>query len=127
MLVLTTYSIYLVLSIGFTYWVGRNLYINGRIFLLESFDNSETKADSVNRLLLVGFYLVNFGIVSLFLSVGTKPDTTIQSIEYLTLKFGVVLVVLGAMHFFNMRNISNMSSKAQKRRALAKAGHHNHL
>lgn len=115
MIVLISYSIYLVFSVGFTFWVGRNLFNNGRVFLMDAFQQDEAKADAVNQLLLVGFYLVNFGIVSLFLSFGTKPTTDIQAFEYLASKIGVVLVLLGGMHFFNMRNIANMRAKALRK------------
>ena len=115
MMLVAFYTAYTVLSVAFTFWVGRNLFKNGRVFLIDSFHSDEKKADAVNQLLLVGFYLVNFGLVSLFLSVGTKPTTEIEVFEFLASKIGIVLVVLGGMHFFNMRNISNMRSKAHRK------------
>ncbi len=72
-------------------------------------------ADSVNHLLLVGFYLVNFGFVSLFLRFGVKPTGAVDGIEYVATKVGVVLLVLGAMHFFNMFNIAKMRKKAKSK------------
>ena len=119
MIVIGTYLAYIIVSLGFTIWVGQNLFKNGRVFLLEAFSNDEVKADSVNKLLLVGFYLVNIGIVCLFLAIGKEPSTDIQVFEYLATKFGVVLVILGGMHFYNMRNIANMNARARAK--LAKA------
>jgi hypothetical protein len=69
-------------------------------------------ADAVNKLLLVGFYLINFGFVSLYLKYGDQPESLIEAIEYISNKIGVVLLVLGVMHYFNMRNIAKMRSKA---------------
>ncbi len=112
MMLVTFYAVYISISVAFTFWVGRNLFRNGRIFLIDSFRSDEKKADAVNQLLLVGFYLVNFGLVSLFLSIGSKPTNGIEAFEFLAHKIGIVLIVLGGMHFFNMRNISNMRSKA---------------
>ncbi|MGZ3654435.1 MAG: hypothetical protein ACXVCS_02710 [Bdellovibrionota bacterium] len=117
---LVTYLVYLIISASLTLWVGRTLFKNGRFFIVEAFNGNEQAADSVNHLLLVGFYLVNFGFVSLFLRMGDRPQTPLEGIEYISTKLGVVLVVLGAMHFFNMRNISNMRSSA-KRKAAAEA------
>ena len=116
MLIIGTYLIYILVSICFTIWVGKNLHKNGRIFLIDAFEKSSEKADAVNQLLLVGFYLVNFGIVFLFLSYGGRAinDITV-AIEHLAFKFGVVLVVLGAMHFFNMKNIAKMRAKALRK------------
>ncbi|MCZ6675070.1 MAG: hypothetical protein O7C75_19225 [Verrucomicrobia bacterium] len=110
-----TYTLYIIISVGLTYWVGKTLYTNGRIFIVESFNGHEQMADSVNHLLLVGFYLVNFGFVNLFLKIGEKPTGTVEGIEYVATKIGVVLIVLGGMHFFNMFNIAKMRKKAKKR------------
>jgi hypothetical protein len=97
------YMIYLFISIAITIWVGRSLNRNGRIFLIENFTGNAPLADSVNHLLLVGFYLVNFGFISLALKYGEKPNTLEQGIEFLSTKIGLVIMILGGMHFFNMR------------------------
>lgn len=92
-----TYLAYAAISVALTIWVGRTLHPNGRIFIIDSFHGSEEKADSVNHLHLVGFYLVNFGFVSLFLKYGLKPTTIVEGIEYNGTKIGIVLLFLGAM------------------------------
>ena len=96
------YIIYLLLSIAIAIWVGRTLSRNGRVFLVENFEGNDALADSVNHLLL-GFYLINFGFISLALKYGDKPETIEQVIEFLSTKIGLVIMLLGAMHFFNMR------------------------
>jgi hypothetical protein len=102
------YAAYLIASIALTVWVARTLRRNGRIFLVESFDGNELLADSVNHLLVVGFYLINIGYVSLALRYGDKPASLRETIELLSTKLGWVLVVLGCMHFFNMYVFSRM-------------------
>ena len=62
---IATYLLYLVISIGLTIWVAHTLHKNGRIFLVDVFHGNEPLADSVNHLLVVGFYLINLGYVSL--------------------------------------------------------------
>jgi hypothetical protein len=57
MIMVWTYAAYLVLSIGLTIYVAWTLHRNGRIFLVDSFGGNEKLADSVNHLLVVGFYL----------------------------------------------------------------------
>lgn len=106
------YLVYILISLGLTVWVARTLHKNGRVFLVESFHGKAEMADSVNHLLVVGFYLINLGFVVLFLKYGAKPADFTQSIEYISTKLGIVLLVLGGMHFFNMWNISKMRSKA---------------
>ena len=99
---LITYAAYVLISIGLTIWVGRTLHRNGRLFLVDVFNGNEALADSVNHLLLVGFYLINFGFVSLALKLREHVTSATQSVEALSYKVGYVLVVLGAMHFMNL-------------------------
>jgi hypothetical protein len=98
----TTYLIYLAISTALTVWVGQTLYRNGQVFLIEVFAGEHGLARAVNHLLVVGFYLVNFGFVSLFLRVGHEVPDARRAIEALSRKEGVVLLVLGVMHFMNM-------------------------
>src|SRR5690242_5698295 len=112
MYVVGTYVAYLTISIALTVWVARTLVKNGRIFLVDSFLGNESLADSVNHLLAVGFYLVNIGYVALALKYGEKPRDLAQSIETLSTKVGLVLLVLGAMHFFNLYVFSRLRRRA---------------
>jgi hypothetical protein len=98
-----TYLAYVAVSIAVTIWVGGSLHRNGRVFLLANFHAQEKLADSVNHLLLVGFYLINIGFVCLALRYGDKPTDIVGAIEFLSTKIGLVIVLLGVMHFFNMR------------------------
>lgn len=110
-----TYFIYIVASVALTIWVARTLHKNGRLFLIDAFHGDEARADAVNHLLVVGFYLINFGFVLLFLSRGEKPTDLISGIEYSATKLGVVTLVLGGMHFFNMFNFDKMRRKGKAR------------
>ncbi len=122
-LVVYCYAVYLVVSVALTVWVAKTLHRNGRVFLVEAFHGNEQMADSVNHLLVVGFYLINVGFVTLALKYGTAPTDIRESVEFLATKVGLVLLVLGAMHFFNMFNFDKMRRKArrseQERRGVA--------
>src|SRR5215472_3913855 len=102
-MMLWTYLVYVAVSVAVTIWVGRSLHGNGRVFLVDNFHGRERLADSVNHLLLVGFYLVNLGFVCLALRYGDKPADVVGAVEYLSTKIGLVVALLGFMHFFNMR------------------------
>ena len=105
-----TYLFYLALSVALTVWVGHTLHKNGRPFLLHAFDDNAVTADSINNLLLVGFYIVNFGFVSLALR--AAPVVGLQAaIELLSVKVGQVLMVLGGMHFFNMHMLHKLGRR----------------
>lgn len=107
-----TYLVYLSISIGLTIWVARTLHKNGRVFLVDVFHGNEPLADSVNHLLVVGFYLINFGYVSLALKLGYIVNSAQEGIEALSVKVGMVLLVLGGMHFFNLFIFSRMRRRA---------------
>ncbi len=107
----TAYLIYLPIAVAMTVRVARTLHKNGRVFLVQAFRGKEDMADSVNHLLVVGFYLINIGFIATALRYGEKPHDTQEMIEFLSTKLGVVLLVLGAMHFFNMFNFDKMRRK----------------
>lgn len=108
---LTIYTTYILVSLGMTIWVARTLHKNGRLFLIEAFSGNQELADSVNHLLLVGFYLINLGFILLFLRVGSKPADIVEGVEYISTKLGIVILMLGAMHFFNIFNFSRMRKR----------------
>ncbi|MBW8781863.1 MAG: hypothetical protein JF599_08250 [Verrucomicrobia bacterium] len=107
------YLIYLVTSVALTVWVAHTLHHNGRIFLVQAFRGNEAMADAVNHLLVVGFYLVNIGFIAFALRYGDKPTNAQEAFEFVSTKLGIVLLVLGAMHFFNMFNFDKMRRKGR--------------
>lgn len=98
-----TYLTYLLISVPLTIWVATTLSRNGRVFLGDVFgDDDGALADAVNSLLVVGFYLLNLGFVILYLrGDGSVADLT-GMFEALSQKIGVVMLVLGGLHFFNI-------------------------
>ena len=113
--IVVTYLVYLLLSTGLTIWVAQTLHKNGRVFLVDVFHGNESLADSVNHLLVVGFYLINMGYVTLALKVGYEVETARASIEALSWKVGLVLLVLGGMHFFNLYVFSRIRTRSTYR------------
>ena len=107
------YATYVLLSVALTAWVGLTLHSNGRAFLIDVFADREDLADSVNHLLVVGFYLINFGYIALALKLADRAQDATTAFEAVSYKVGLVLVVLGLMHFFNLYVFSRI--RAHKR------------
>lgn len=107
-----SYGVYLVIALPLTVWVARNLFSNGRIFLVDCFHGNESLADSVNQLLVMGFYLINFGFVALYLKLAEEVRDLRGIFEALSGKLGVVLLVLGVMHFFNLIVFTKLRKRA---------------
>jgi len=97
-----TYVAYLLVALPLTVWVASTLSRNGEVFLADVFVGSEGLAQAVNRLLVVGFYLLNLGFVSLYLRSGTEVVDLRGLLEQLSVKVGVVMLVLGVVHFLNV-------------------------
>ncbi len=109
-----SYLLYVPIALAMTVWVARTLHRNGRIFVVAAFRGNEAMGDAVNHLLVVGFYLINVGFIAFALRYGDKPDDLQSMIEFLSTKLGVVLLVLGTMHFFNMFNFDKMRRKGAR-------------
>ena len=111
MLVTISYGLYLLIAVAFTVWVARTLSGNGIVFLIECFGHDEVLARSTNHLLVMGFYLMNLGFIFLALQFGQTPATVPDAVVFLSSKVGLAVLVLGAMHFFNMHAIAQFGRK----------------
>ena len=112
--IIITYSFYLVISICLTIWVARTLFKNGKVFLLDIFHGNKEMADSVNNLLLVGFYLVNVGYAVYTLRISTTIDNAQQILESLSIKTGLIILILGGMHFLNLYIFFTLRKRAMQ-------------
>ena len=117
-----TYLLYLAISISLTIWVARTLSHNGIVFLIDVFGGNAVLANSVNHLLVVGFYLINLGFISHALHIGYDVVGARGSIEALASKVGTVLLTLGVMHFFNLYVFSRMRRRATLGQSLPPVG-----
>ncbi|MBN8824946.1 MULTISPECIES: hypothetical protein [unclassified Spirosoma] len=99
---IVTYAFYLLLVIPTTVWVGHTLFRNGRIFLVDIFHANTELADSVNKLLLIGFYLLNIGYAVMLLRVSEIVKTPQEVFEVLSYKVGGILLLLGLIHLTNL-------------------------
>jgi hypothetical protein len=113
MYIVGCYVSYLLISLAVTIWVARTLHKNGRVFLVDAFHGNAELADSVNHLLVVGFYLINIGYVTLALRTSGNLDTLRAAIELVSDKIGLVLLVLGGMHFFNLFVFSRLRKRSR--------------
>jgi hypothetical protein len=114
MFIVYGYFVYLAISLTVTIWVAKTLHKRGRIFLVDAFHGQQELADSINHLLVVGFYLINVGYVAFALKSTENPTNLRQAIELVSDKLGLVLLVLGGMHFFNLLVFSSVRKRARE-------------
>ena len=111
------YLIYLMLSVGITVFVGQTLHRHGRVFIIHCVQGNVHLADTVNHLLLIGFYLTNIAFVLLMLRSQTVPNEWVDVATLLTDKLGMVLTTLGAMHFVNIAVLMGIRRRAWEKPA----------
>ncbi len=110
--IILTYILYLIITICLTVWVARTLFKNGKLFLLDIFHGNKELADSVNNLLLVGFYLINLGYVVYTLRITSSVVNAQDMLEKPSRKIGWIILLLGFMHFLNLYIFFTLRKKA---------------
>jgi hypothetical protein len=115
-----TYVVYLALALPLTFYVARSLHRYGKVFLLDVFNGDDVLAHGVNQLLVTGFYLLNIGYVTMFMTAKTNVSDARRLFEVLSTKIGAVALVLGAVHFANVWAFNTFRRRAVLRaRAVA--------
>lgn len=114
MSMVVTYLLYLLISVGITVFVGAALSRSGRAFLLDVFGGDDSLAEAVNRLLVVGFYLLNLGFVTLTLRATGDISSPRQAVQLLSVKIGEMLLVIGALHFANLAIFTRLRRRAEQ-------------
>ena len=107
-----THVTYLLVSVALTVWVGWTLARNGKVFLVDVFGGDEGLAEAVNRLLVLGFYLVNLGFVALYLRAGKPVHDLNGAVQTLSVKLGIVLLFLGILHLGNVWIFNRMRRRS---------------
>jgi hypothetical protein len=105
-LIIKAYAVYLPIALMLTFYVAKNLFKNGKVFMLDIFKGRDEIASATNNLFQLGFYLLNLGFALLILKIERtehNPFSTYQDlIEILSYKVGGFSIYLGIMLFFNM-------------------------
>ncbi|MFC4262844.1 hypothetical protein ACFOWM_08150 [Ferruginibacter yonginensis] len=99
------YSIYLFITYWVTVKVGNIFYKNGRHYILNIFNNDVPLADFINKILLVGYYLVNLGYATVMLKNWKTIATVAELMASVSNKCGSIIISLAVMHFINMYSI----------------------
>jgi hypothetical protein len=105
------YIIYLFITYLITVRVGFIFYRNGRVFILDLLNNDATLTDAINRILLVGYYLMNLGYAALMISTWDTIANWTALLSSITVMTGNIVLTLAVMHYFNMLVIYLISKR----------------
>ena len=112
MTIVVTYLVYVVLCVAIAIWVGRTLRRYGTIYLTEGHEERRALQEAMSHLLVVGFYLVSFGVICFVLKHDREIMDAKTSIELLSTKVGTVLVFLGVLHFVVLVGLAGSRKQA---------------
>lgn len=93
----TAYLIYVPTAIGLLIWVTQKLFNNNIVFMIDIFKNNDVLASSTNKMLKIGFYLLNAGVAFntiYFGYINTKAELLMELTEHLggySVYLGIVL------------------------------------
>jgi hypothetical protein len=111
-----SYLIYLPISFYITIVVGNTFYKNGEIYLLTLIDDKPENIKAINKLLLIGYYLLNLGYIAITLSFWKQIDNWVMTIEQVSTKLGQIILILSIMHFNNLAIAYWYSNKLKKQK-----------
>lgn len=123
---LLTQVAYLVTALPAAVWLARTLHRGGAAFLVDVLRGRADLAASVNRLLVVGFGLLELGFVLLLLRAAGTVSGAGDAIVTLSTQLGVVLLVLGAVHLVNLAVLASVRrshTEAERRYAFSGRPH----
>lgn len=111
MMNVVAYSCYFSIVFSVIWYIGHYLYKNGRPLLLKRFRHDTDLALKINKLLLVGYYLINLG--GAILAIAIWPDVGNFSEVLRSLFFFLcrLLLILGYLHYINLLIINILSKK----------------
>ena len=110
-----TYTIFLSLASYVIFVVGHSLYKNGYYYILDLFKGDINLTTNINRILLVCYYLVNLGWVSISIITWGEITSIREVIENLTQHMSILLIVLGILHINNLISLALLARRMRSR------------
>jgi hypothetical protein len=95
------YVIYAIVAIAMTAVLARTLFRAGGVFLDDVFADKPNLAEAVNRLLVVGFYMLNLGY-ALYILRAEQQSNAFDAVAFLVERLSILLITLGVIHFVNV-------------------------
>ncbi|MEE1896743.1 hypothetical protein V1389_00250 [Flavobacterium rakeshii] len=97
-----TYVIFLLIIVYIIVVVGKICYKNGNIYVLELLHGDKELCLRINKILLVGYYLVNIGYAAMTLLNWETVNTFKQLIETIAVKSAIIITILCILHYLNI-------------------------
>lgn len=96
------YMVYLPISIYETVVVGYRFHKHGLHLISDLFAPNVMLAKTTNNLLLVGYYLVNMGWITLSINLWGSIETAAMTFLIVTRSLSMIFIVLAVLHYNNI-------------------------
>lgn len=107
------YCLYIVIIGYITIFIGKKFHSNGRVFIHDLFTDYGL-GESVNNILLVGYYLLNIGNAVLMIKEWPELRTLEAVIVEIGVNVGQIVLLLAFMHYVNITLLLLSRSKINK-------------
>ena len=111
---IAVYVVYAAVAVGLTVWLARTLFRSGAVFLHDVFRDRPGLAEAVNRLLVVGFYMLNLGYALYIIRTDNGLDA-FGAVKTLVNRLALLLVTLAIIHFINVGLFWKIRSRGEER------------
>lgn len=96
------YALYFSITAFIILRVGWLFFHYGAVYLHDLYPQRKDLADSLNRILLLGYYLLNLGYLAFSLKLWPEIPSAEAMLAMLCEKTGLICLGLGLLHFMNM-------------------------
>jgi hypothetical protein len=96
------YIIFLGLISFITFKVGWIFYKNGEVYLKMLFPKDQHLIQPINRLMLIGYYLLNIGYAAVSLHFWEPVVNLLDVFSAVSTYSAIIILFLAIMHYFNM-------------------------
>lgn len=108
------YSIFIVLMVFIIVVVGKICYRNGNVFVAELIPGHLELCQQINKVLLIGYYLINIGYCAVNLSFWQVISSTPMLVEVISLKMAGIIIILSGLHYLNIFLLTTQVQKLIK-------------
>ncbi|WP_298422252.1 hypothetical protein [uncultured Kordia sp.] len=106
-----SYIIYIPIIFFITIKVGWILYKSGEVFMCDMFKDDTEIVASLNKILLIGYYLINLGSATITIAFWDSVSTSYEMMNALSDILGKTILVLAILHYNNIFWIKFLNRK----------------
>ena len=111
---LMAYGVFIGLMIFIILVVGKICYSNGNVFVAALLPRHLALCRQINKMLLIGYYLVNIGYCAVNLSFWQHISSMPMLVEVIATKMAGIIIILSGLHYFNIYILVTQAHKLIK-------------